>query len=91
MLLALYCLPSRGLLMTVTSLTYSADAPLTTGHRWQKILQDDGLIERGPQGVDQRKQTMRLTKMGRALMDAYLTRLFYCATPVPPLPESSGG
>lgn len=91
MLLALYCLPARGYLMTVTALTYSADVPQTTGHRWQKVLQSEGLIERGPAGADHRKQTLRLTEMGRSLMDAYLTRLFYCATPVPPHPEAAGG
>ena len=91
MLLALYCLPTRGYLMTVTALTYSADLPQTTGHRWQKVLQHEGLIERGPQGVDLRKQTLRLTPKGRSLMDTYLTRLFYCDTPIPPNPELAGG
>jgi DNA-binding MarR family transcriptional regulator len=91
MLLALYCLPARGELMTVTGLTYAADIPQTTGHRWQKILQLEGLIERGPHGVDLRKQTLRLTARGRSLMDSYLTRLFYCDTPVPPHPEAAGG
>jgi DNA-binding MarR family transcriptional regulator len=91
MLLALYCLPARGELMTVTALTYSADVPQTTGHRWQQILQQEGLIERGPQGVDLRKQTLRLTPKGRSLMDAYLVRLFYSNTPIPPHPEAAGG
>jgi DNA-binding MarR family transcriptional regulator len=84
MLLALYCLPRRGLIMSVSGLNYSAEVPQTTGLRWQKLLRDEGLIERGPQEVDARRQIVRLTDKGRALMTAYLTRLFYCGAPVPP-------
>jgi DNA-binding MarR family transcriptional regulator len=84
MLLALYCLPARGELLTVTALTYAADIAQATGNRWQTILGKHGLIERGPHGVDARKQTVRLTPEGRKLLDAYLTKLFYCDTPVPP-------
>jgi predicted transcriptional regulator len=92
MLLALYCLPARGEKLTITSLIYSADVPQTTGHRWQKVLHEEGLIERGPQGgVDQRRQVVRLTARGRALMDQYLTKLFYFDTPVPPYPDDAGG
>lgn len=83
MLLSLYCLPSRAEIMTVTSLSYAACVPQSTGLRWQKTLTDEGLIERGPQGVDLRKQMIRLTKKGRALMDRYLTHLYYCDAPVP--------
>src|SRR5206468_8189269 len=48
MLLALYALPKRGIPLSVTSLTYAANVPPTTGLRWQKVLFDQGLIERGP-------------------------------------------
>jgi len=81
MLLALYCLPSRGEMLTVTSLSYAANIPQTTGHRWQKTLQDEGLIERGPKGIDARRQMMRLTSKGRAFLESYLTRLFYFENP----------
>jgi DNA-binding MarR family transcriptional regulator len=84
MLLALYCLPKRGLIMSVSGLNYSAEVAQTTGLRWQKLLRDEGLIERGPQEVDARRQIVRLTARGRDLMTAYLTRLFYCGVPVPP-------
>ena len=84
MLLALYCLPARGYLMTVGGLTHSAVVPETTGIRWQRILQADGLIERGPKGADLRKQIMSLTPKGRALMDEYLTRLYYAEKPAGP-------
>ncbi len=91
MLLALYCLPARGEIMTVTALSYAAHIPQSTGFRWQRTLTDEGLIERGPPGVDQRKQMIRLTEIGRKLMDSYLTHLFYCDTPVPKHVDRAGG
>lgn len=75
MLLALYCLPPRGQLLSVTGLSYAANTEPTTGLRWQKTLATQGLIERGPKGVDKRKQFIRLTSAGRQLMDRILTRL----------------
>ena len=91
MLLALYCLPARGEIMTVTSLAFASGVPQTTAYRWQTALQVQGLIERGPSEVDLRKQFMRLTTEGRTLLESYLTRLFYCDTPMPPHPEAAGG
>jgi len=91
MLLALYCLPARGELLGITALTLAADVPQTTGHRWQAMLTDEELIERGPAGMDARRQNVRLTAKGRTLLEAYLTRLYYCDTPVPPFPEAAGG
>ena len=78
MLLALYFMPAKGEFLTVTALCYAADVPVSTGLRWQATLTQEGLIERGPQGVDKRKQFVRLTSEGRILMDAYLTRLYFC-------------
>ena len=91
MLLALYCLPARGELLGITALTLAADIPQTTGHRWQAVLTDEELIERGPPGTDARRQNVRLTAKGRTLLEAYLARLYYCDTPVPPYPEAAGG
>ena len=91
MLLALYSLPTRGEFLTVTGLSYAADVPQSTGLRWQDRLRDEGLIERGPSGIDARKQMLRLTSKGRTLMEQYLTRLFFCETPIPPHPEAVGG
>jgi DNA-binding MarR family transcriptional regulator len=91
MLLALYCLPARGHMMTVTALSYSSGVAQTTALRWQEILRAEGLIERGPQGVDLRKRILRLTPKGRALMEAYLTRLYNADTPIPPHPDLAGG
>lgn len=78
MLLALYCLPKRGIVLGVTSLAHAANVPPATGHRWQKTLIDEGLIERGPLVSDSRQQLVRLTDRARVLMQRYLTRLFHC-------------
>lgn len=83
MLLALYCLPKRGLIITISGLSHCAEVPETTGLRWQKRLVNEGLIERGPDGVDQRKQIVRLTGDGKSLMDGYLTRLYYSDAAAP--------
>lgn len=91
MLLALYCLPARGEMLSVTALAHAANAPPSTGHRWQQILMAKGLIERGPQCVDARRQMVRLTHFGREMLEQYLRRLFYCDTPAPPFPEDAGG
>lgn len=91
MLLALYCLPARGERLGVTSLALAANVAQATGHRWQIILIKEGLVERGPPGMDARRQLLRLTENGRKLLENYLTRLFYCDTPMPPHPEAAGG
>lgn len=88
MLLALYFMPARGELLTVSGLSHAGCVPETTGLRWQKTLTREGLIERGPEGVDKRKQFIRLTREGRSLMEAYLTRLYYCDNSIPPEPEA---
>jgi DNA-binding MarR family transcriptional regulator len=81
MLLALYCLPERGLIMTITALNYCAEIPQTTGYRWQSVLLREGLIERGSRDMDGRCQIVRLTTKGRSVIDQYLARLFHCGTP----------
>jgi len=91
MLLALYCLPSRGEMLRPTALSYAAAVPPTTGLRWQELLTREGLIERGPAELPSRRQFVRLTDKGRLLMEQYLTRLFFCKTPVPPHPDRAGG
>lgn len=69
---------------SINALSHAANCPPTTGARWQKVLTKQGLIERGPPGAPALKQIVRLTETGRALMDQYLTRLFYCENPIPP-------
>ena len=92
MLLALYFMPAHGQMITVTSLAYVADTAPTTGMRWQKILEESGLIIRGPNiDGDRRRILLRLSDNGRELMEAYLTRLYYPSLPSPPAdPENAG-
>jgi DNA-binding MarR family transcriptional regulator len=75
MLLALTCLPPRGQLLTPTALSAAAGVSAEAGKRWQAALAGKGLIEVGPDGVEPRLRTVRLTGDGRALMTRYLTAL----------------
>jgi DNA-binding MarR family transcriptional regulator len=76
MLLALYCLPSRGICLGVTSLSHAANVPETTGWRCQKLLLERGLIRRGPHVHDARQQLVGLTGKGKQLLETYLIRIF---------------
>jgi len=78
MLLALYSFGYRGIALGVTSLSHAANVAPTTGLRWQKVLDDEGLLRRGPHCPDTRQQLVGLTDKGRMLMERYLIRLFYC-------------
>lgn len=84
MLLALYCLPSRGHLQSPSTLVDASEVHPTTAVRWLKHLQRGGYVEQGPSGVAERRQFMRLTTKGRSLMERYLIRLFYCDAQLPP-------
>lgn len=89
MLLALYGLPSRGELLSVTSLGYAADVPPSTALRWQRTLIEEGLIERFTVEFDTRLQLVRLTPKGQMLLERYLIKLFYCGQPAPPGPNTA--
>ena len=75
MLLALYCLPQRGEQLSVTTLSYAANIPQSTGHRIQAALGAEGLIERQPEASDRRRQLVNLTERGRTMLERYLTWL----------------
>jgi len=77
-LLCLYALPPRGEMLTVMSLSLAANVPSTTGIRWQRTLEEKGLIERRPHGLDKRLQLIGLSARGRLLMDQYLSGLLQC-------------
>ena len=83
MLLALYFMPSQGKFLSVSGLCFVSGVPQTTALRWQTVLTQEGLIERGPDEVDRRRQFIRLTEKGRRLMSDYLTRLFQADMHVP--------
>jgi DNA-binding MarR family transcriptional regulator len=92
MLLALYFMPAQGQMITVTSLSHAAEVPATTGFRWQKTLEATALIERGPSiDGDGRRIMLRLSDIGRELMEKYLIRLYYAELPSAPAhPERAG-
>jgi len=46
-LLALFHMPARGEMLSVTGLCHASGVALTTALRWQQILRDENLIERG--------------------------------------------
>ena len=73
LLLILYSLPRSGEL-SISSLSYAADIPQTTGLRWQRTLCRRGLVERRPDQFDARRQLIRLTPQGKAEVEEYLTR-----------------
>jgi DNA-binding MarR family transcriptional regulator len=91
MLLALYFLPARGEMLRPTSLSHAASVPVQTGMRWQRMLTNRGLIERGPMELPSRRQFVRLTEKGRKMMERYLTRLFFAECPNLPFPDRAGG
>lgn len=84
MLLALSYMPAQGKFLSVSGLSHVSGVPETTALRWQVVLTREGLIERGPDETDQRRQFVRLTATGRRLMREYLTRL-YAEAPVSPV------
>ena len=90
MLLACYCLPARGEMLSVTSVAHAADVPGATGHRWMQTLLASGLIERGPKVRDGRRQIVRLSRRGKELLEEYLTRLLEVDVRVPPYPNEAG-
>ena len=77
MLLALYCLPTRGERLGVTALALASGCSPTSGLRWQQLLTEDGLMERYPDEDDKRREWVRLTKTGRQKLEGYLLWLFH--------------
>jgi len=90
MMLALYCLPARGEVLTVSGLCHASGATMSTALRWQGDLIDAGLMERGPEGIDRRKHLVRLTAEGRAILERYLTRIFNYCPPPTTIPDGAG-
>jgi DNA-binding MarR family transcriptional regulator len=72
MLLALYCLPTRGERLSVTALSGASAVSLTAALRWQGALLEDGLIERVPDESDARRDFVRLSDKGRCMLEDYL-------------------
>jgi len=91
MLLALYCLPTRGEALRPTALSHAACVPVATGMRWQLLLAKEGLIERAPPELPSRRRFVRLTANGRDLIERYLARILSLKIPRPLYPDRAGG
>ena len=78
MLLALFCLPrAQWRRMTITSLSEAARIPLTTGLRWAKALERQGLITRNPDPLDGRRVFIFLSEEGEQLMYDYFSSIYH--------------
>lgn len=80
MLLALYCLPSRGQSLSVTGLCHTAGVPMTTGLRWVRLMEQKGLILREPDPRDGRRVHLVLADHGKQLMSDYLSAIYHKLT-----------
>lgn len=58
-------------MITVTSACIAADVPVTTALRWLGILEQQGLVERNRNMIDQRSTWVRLSDQGMAAMIQY--------------------
>jgi DNA-binding MarR family transcriptional regulator len=67
-LLDLVIQQSRSNSVSVSSAAIASAVPPTTGLRWIQQLQEEGLIERLPSGVDRRVQYLKLTQCGLKIM-----------------------
>jgi DNA-binding MarR family transcriptional regulator len=76
MLLALYCLPTRGERLGITALALASGVPATTALRWQALLMNEGMIERILDENDARRSFVRLSDKGRSLLEDYLLWLY---------------
>jgi predicted transcriptional regulator len=72
-LLDLFIATETGKQISVTSACIGAAVPLTTALRWLSMLEARGLIVRESDDKDARRSYVRLSDMGRELMDQYLS------------------
>jgi hypothetical protein len=75
MLLDLYAAELEGHAVSVSSLCIAAAVAPTTALRWIARMQEDGLLERRPDGRDRRRAFMGLTEVARVGMMNYLDAL----------------
>ncbi|MCH7628479.1 MAG: winged helix DNA-binding protein [Proteobacteria bacterium] len=74
-LLDLYVAAREDRRVPTTSACIGAHVPPTTALRWLRILEAKGHVEREDDGRDGRRTFVRLTDMGLAAMDAWLSGL----------------
>jgi DNA-binding MarR family transcriptional regulator len=74
-LLDLYVAEKRNQLICITSACVAANAPATTALRWIGVLEEQGLAERFADKRDGRRNFIRVTERGYALMTAYFASI----------------
>ena len=75
MLLELYAASLTERRMCVSRVAERSGVALTTGLRWIKVLEKEGLIDRENDRFDQRRMYLSLSKKGRSRMNAYFEEL----------------
>lgn len=75
MLLELYAAALVERRLTISRLVERVHVPMTTGLRWIRTLEAEGLIEREPDRLDGRRIYISLTRTGRSAMGAYFDEL----------------
>jgi DNA-binding MarR family transcriptional regulator len=75
MLLELYAASLTERRMCVSRVAERSGVALTTGLRWIKVLEEEGLIDRENDRFDQRRMYLSLSKKGRIGMNAYFEEL----------------
>ena len=74
-LLVMYSAHLRNEDVSVSSLVLATDTPFSTGLRWLKLMENEGLLIRAPHPTDGRAAVVRLTEVALNQMEAYLQRL----------------
>lgn len=72
-LLDLYANEALGRKVTVSNVCVAAAAPMSTGMRWLRMLEDRGFITRQAADNDNRVVFVQLTDLARRRLEAYLT------------------
>ena len=74
-LLDLYVAEKRNQLVCITSACVASNAPATTALRWIGMLEEQGLATRFADACDGRRNFLRISERGYALMTAYLAAI----------------
>jgi DNA-binding MarR family transcriptional regulator len=75
MLLDLYHAHVLSKRVSVSSLCSASNAPATTGLRWIKTLEQEGLVDRTPDPLDGRRHFISLSTSGLECMDGFFESL----------------
>ncbi|WEK47231.1 MAG: MarR family transcriptional regulator [Candidatus Andeanibacterium colombiense] len=75
MLLDLYVAEKRNELISITSACVASNAPATTALRWIRMLEEQELATRFADERDGRRNFIRISERGYALMTAYLAAI----------------